>query len=73
MHFAIEGDAAGLRAGQFVTVLAATGEASARHRGAAQRLVRTANGQDIVFEHVSAERFERARRCGSSRSTASAC
>jgi membrane fusion protein, heavy metal efflux system len=57
IHFAVEGDAGGLRAGQFVTVLVA---ASERKRGIAiprASLVRGANGQDIVFEHVTAERF----------------
>jgi len=57
VHFAVEGDAGGLRAGQFVTVLVATSE---QKRGIAiprASLVRGANGQDIVFEHVAAERF----------------
>ena len=57
VHFAIEGDAGGLRAGQFVTVLVATSE---QKRGIAiprASLVRGANGQDFVFEHVTAERF----------------
>ena len=57
VHFGVEGDAGGLRAGQFVTVLVATSE---QKRGIAvprTSLVRGANGQDIVFEHVTAERF----------------
>ena len=57
IYFAVEGDAGGLRAGQFVTVLAATSE---QKRGIAiprASLVRGASGQDIVFEHVTAERF----------------
>lgn len=58
VHFAIEGEIDGLRAGQFVTVFAQTGE---RREGLAvprSAVVRTANGQDFVFEHVTAERFE---------------
>jgi membrane fusion protein, heavy metal efflux system len=57
VHFAISGDTAGLRAGQFVTVVVATDEEAngiALPRGS---LVRTANGQDLVFEHIAAERF----------------
>lgn len=57
VHFAIEGDTNGLRAGQFVTVQAATDE---RRDGVAvprSAIVRTANGQDFVFEHTAPERF----------------
>ena len=58
MHFSIEGDVNGLRVGQFVTVFASVG---AEQRGLAvprASVVRSANGQDFVFEHVSAERFQ---------------
>ncbi len=58
VHFAIEGDANGLRAGQFVTVFVQTDD---HKRGLAlprSALVRSAGGQDIVYEHVGAERFE---------------
>jgi multidrug efflux pump subunit AcrA (membrane-fusion protein) len=58
VHFRIEGDVSGLRAGQFVTVLSATHE---EKRGIAvprASVVRSQNGQDLVFEHSSAERFE---------------
>ena len=57
VHFAIEGDTNGLRAGQFVTVQVATDE---RRDGVAvprSAVVRTANGQDFVFEHTAPERF----------------
>jgi len=57
VHFAIEGDTGGLRAGQFVTVQVATDE---RRDGVAvprSAVVRTANGQDFVFEHTAPERF----------------
>lgn len=59
VHFAIQGDTGGLRAGQFVTVLAETEEA--QKSGLAlprQSVVRGANGQDLVYEHTAAERFE---------------
>jgi membrane fusion protein, heavy metal efflux system len=58
IHFAIEGDVTGLRVGQFVTVLANTDEEQnglAVPRGS---VVRSANGQDVVYEHVTAERFQ---------------
>jgi hypothetical protein len=58
IHFAIDGDVAGVRVGQFVTVLAETAD---EQRGIAvprDSIVRTAAGQDSVFEHVTAERFE---------------
>jgi multidrug efflux pump subunit AcrA (membrane-fusion protein) len=57
VHFAIEGDLSGLRVGQFVTVLVATDD---RREGIAiprSALVRSANGQDFIYEHVGAERF----------------
>jgi membrane fusion protein, heavy metal efflux system len=57
VHFAISGDTTGLRAGQFVTVLVTTDEEAngiALPRGS---LVRSANGQDLVYEHIAAERF----------------
>jgi membrane fusion protein, heavy metal efflux system len=58
IHFSIEGDVTGLRVGQFVTVLANTDEEQnglAVPRGS---VVRSANGQDVVYEHVTAERFQ---------------
>jgi RND family efflux transporter MFP subunit len=58
VHFAIEGDVSRLRAGQFVTVLAATGEEQQGIAVPRAAVVRGANGQDLVFEHVSAERFQ---------------
>jgi RND family efflux transporter MFP subunit len=58
VQFAIEGDAAGLRAGQFVTVFATTEEEKTGFAIPRAALVRNANGQDVVYEHVSAERFE---------------
>ena len=58
VQFAIQGDASGLRVGQFLTVLASTeGQLSglALPRAA---VVRTGNGQDVVYEHTTAERYE---------------
>jgi hypothetical protein len=58
VHFAIQGSPKGLRVGQLVTVLATTGE---EVRGLAiprKSVLRSANGQTVVFEHTGAERFE---------------
>ena len=58
IHFAIEGDVRGVRVGQFVTVMAETPD---EQRGIAvprTSVVRSSSGQDLVYEHVSAERFE---------------
>ncbi|MCF4124847.1 efflux RND transporter periplasmic adaptor subunit [Methylobacterium sp. SyP6R] len=58
VQFAIQGGSEGLRVGQFVTVLAAT---DAEQHGLAlprASVVRTANGQDVVYAHTSAERYE---------------
>ena len=58
VHFAVTGETTSLRLGQFVTVHAETGE---RRRGIAvprASLLRGANGQDRVWQHVGAERFE---------------
>jgi hypothetical protein len=59
IHFAITGDVAGVRVGQFVTVLAETPE---EQRGLAvprASVVRNSAGQDLVYDHVAAERFAR--------------
>jgi hypothetical protein len=48
----------GLRAGQFVTVFTETGEERSGIAVPRTAVVRAANGQDLVFEHTSAERFE---------------
>jgi hypothetical protein len=58
VQFAVQGDVAGLRAGQFVTVLATTDEERTGFAVPRAALVRNANGQDVVYEHVAAERFE---------------
>lgn len=58
IHFAITGDTQGLRIGQFVTVLKETQDAQKGFALPRASLVRAANGQQVVYEHVSAERFE---------------
>jgi membrane fusion protein, heavy metal efflux system len=58
VHFAIDADVSRVRVGQFVTVFASTGD---ELRGIAlprAAVVRSTNGQDLVYEHVSAERFQ---------------
>ncbi len=58
VHFAIESEPLGLRPGQFVTVLVTTDQEKkgiAIPRGS---VVRSANGQTVVFEHTTAEMFE---------------
>lgn len=57
IHFAIRGDATGVRAGQLVTVVALTAE---ERRGIAlprEALLRGSNGQSLVYEHTDAELF----------------
>ena len=56
VQFAVEGDASGLRLGQFVTVLAPVGSTARGLAVARSGLVRTEAGTQ-VYEHVSAERF----------------
>lgn len=57
VNFAIQGDTSGLRLGQFVTVLAPTGDSQTGISVPRASLVRGSNGQDVVYAHVSAERF----------------
>jgi membrane fusion protein, heavy metal efflux system len=57
VHFAITGDTAGLRAGQFLTVLVTTDETKEGLAVPRSSVVRGSNGQDFVYEHVSPERF----------------
>jgi hypothetical protein len=57
VHFAIEGDADGIRPGQFVTVFAASGEQKTGIAAPRTAIVRAANGQEHIFEQTSAERF----------------
>jgi hypothetical protein len=57
VHFGIEGEARGLRAGQFLTVLAATSEERAGIAVPRTSVLRGPNGQSIIYEHTNAERF----------------
>lgn len=57
VHFSITDGSAGLRAGQFLTVLATTADV---RRGIAvprEAVLRGSNGQSLVYEHSNAERF----------------
>lgn len=63
VHFSVDDDVKaaggkGLRAGQFVTVFTETGEERTGIAVPRTAVVRAANGQDFVFEHTGAERFE---------------
>lgn len=57
VQFAVEGDAAGLRPGQLLTVLASSGAPRPGIAVPREAVVRGGNGQAIVYEHASAERF----------------
>lgn len=58
VHFSIDETGKALRVGQFVTVFTETGEERSGIAVPRTAVVRAANGQDVVFEHTSAERFE---------------
>lgn len=57
VQFAIEGDTAGLRLGQFVNVLAPTTESVSGLAVPRASVLRSESGA-VVYEHVAAERFE---------------
>ena len=57
IHFGIEGQARGLRIGQFLTVLATTVDEKSGVAIPRSAVLRAANGQSLVFEHTNAERF----------------
>ena len=58
MHFSIDDSGKGLRAGQFVTVFTETADERSGIAVPRTAVVRAANGQNFVFEHTTAERFE---------------
>jgi membrane fusion protein, heavy metal efflux system len=58
VHFSVEGESSGLRAGQFVTVTVVLPEKIEGIAVPKASVVRDANGQDLVYEHVTAERFQ---------------
>ncbi len=57
IHFAIRSDATGIRAGQFMTVLAVTANERTGIAIPREAILRGANGQNIIYEHSNAERF----------------
>lgn len=57
IHFAVKGEPVGLRAGQLLTVLAETTEERAGIALPREAILRSSNGQSIVYEHTNAERF----------------
>jgi cobalt-zinc-cadmium efflux system membrane fusion protein len=58
VHFSVDEGGKDLRAGQFVTVFTETGDERSGIAAPRTSVVRAANGQDFVFEHTTAERFE---------------
>lgn len=58
VHFAVAGDVTGLRIGQLVTVFVQTGDALSGIALPRTSILSGANGQSVVYEHVTAERFE---------------
>jgi biotin carboxyl carrier protein len=57
VHFAIQGNTTRLRAGQLVTVQATTAEVQDGIAVPRASVLRGTNGQNLVWEHVAAERF----------------
>jgi membrane fusion protein, heavy metal efflux system len=57
MHFEITGDVTGLRSGQFLSILAQTTEERKGIAVPRTAVLRSANGQSVVYEHTNAERF----------------
>jgi hypothetical protein len=57
IQFSVEGAARGLRAGQFLTVLASTSDERSGIAVPRTSVLRGSNGQSIVYEHTNAERF----------------
>ena len=57
MQFEIEGEAATLRAGQLLTVLARTEDGRKGIAIPRTAVIRGSNGQSIVYDHISAENF----------------
>ncbi|WP_083590908.1 efflux RND transporter periplasmic adaptor subunit [Aurantimonas sp. 22II-16-19i] len=58
VHFRVEGETTGLRPGQMLTVLGQSEETEAGIALPRTSVLRGQNGQDIVFIHSGAERFE---------------
>jgi RND family efflux transporter MFP subunit len=58
VQFEVQGETKGLRAGQFVTVLLAGNEERIGIAIPRVSVIRTSNGQDVVYAHTAPERFE---------------
>jgi RND family efflux transporter MFP subunit len=58
VQFQIEGDAAGLRPGMFVTTLVSADETTKGIAVPRASVIRASNGQDVVYVHTAPERFE---------------
>lgn len=57
IHFAVTSELLGVRAGQLLTVLAETSEERAGIALPREAILRSSNGQSIVYEHTNPERF----------------
>jgi cobalt-zinc-cadmium efflux system membrane fusion protein len=57
VHFSVEGEPEGLRAGQLLTVLSSTTEERNGIAVPRNSVLRGSNGQSLVYEHTNAERF----------------
>ncbi|MDR7031310.1 efflux RND transporter periplasmic adaptor subunit [Rhizobium rosettiformans] len=57
IHFSVEGQAEGIRAGQLLTVLSSTTQERAGIAVPRTSVLRASNGQSLVYEHTNAERF----------------
>ena len=57
IHFSVEGEAEGIRAGQLLTVLSSTTDERIGIAVPRTGVLRASNGQSLVYEHTNAERF----------------
>lgn len=57
IHFSVEGQAEGIRAGQLLTVLSSTTDERTGIAVPRTSVLRASNGQSLVYEHTNAERF----------------
>lgn len=57
IHFSVEGQAEGIRAGQLLTVLSSTTDERTGIAVPRTSVLRASNGQSLVYEHTNSERF----------------
>jgi hypothetical protein len=57
IHFSVEGQTEGIRAGQLLTVLSSTTDQRTGIAVPRTSVLRASNGQSLVYEHTNAERF----------------